>query len=204
MAAKPATTTGGGQQIVQMLTTLTSDQVALKAELKADIAQVHEAVKALIVTLTQVEHKMATLDVGLKTANTKRAPKVAADTASAASTAAAVAPAPDKFPTNTMVWLGNRFKNDPENVKKKYFSEAQVNEANAKLLTVTEYTSIDVETGKTEAAKESLRGKKIYQEFQVYWALAKNDAALSKKLKDEWAAEKSEYESKNRTPATKE
>ena len=222
MATKPATATpaataapasaGSGAQIVQQLQTLNTkaDDISV---IKAKVDENTKLLTNLIAAFTSIEHKITTLDVSVKAVNagTKRQPKApttGADEAApaadgTASTTAATSPSGEKFASNTLTWLGNMFKADAAGVKAKYFSEAQLTTLAEQLAADPAYQKFDTDiaAAKTDKAKDDLRYKKAAAEFRKLWAIGKDDAALSKKLQDDWRDAKSKYEQNNRTPA---
>ena len=201
-APKPVAAQGGAQiaQMVQTLTKQVEDLTAAMAKLSTDFA---EGQKNTVGTLTSIEHRLSTLDVSCKAAAaSKRAPKsvvVAGEAVDAPATAVGVAG--EKFPSNSQIWLGNKYKRNPVEVKAKYFSDEQVAEANTTLAADKTYTELKPDDAKTQVEKDKLTSSKLIKEIRILWDVAKKDAALVKTIKDEWAREKSEFDAKNRTPA---
>ena len=211
-AAAPATAPAaapGGAQILQNLQTLNTKVDAIDVKLNR-LEELFKLLTNLGAAVTSMEHKITTLDVSVKAVNagTKRQPKAptegaAAPDGAAPTTAAASSPSGEKFASNTLTWLGNMFKADAAGVKAKYFSEAQLTSLTEQLTADAAYQKFDTDiaAAKTDKAKDDLRYKKAAAEFRKLWAIGKDDAALSKKLQDDWRDAKSKYEQNNRTPA---
>ena len=209
VATSATTPAAGGAQILQSLQTQNAKLDELLALAKKH-SELEGQLKNLGAAVTSMEHKLTTLDVSVKAVNagTKRAPKAPAAeggdaTATPAATTTSTAPSGEKFPSNTLTWLGNAFKMDAAGIKAKYFSEEQQTTVNTKLTADAAYQKFDADiaAAKTDKAKDDLRYKKAAAEFRAYWEESKKDAALCKKLQDEWREAKSKFEQSNRTPA---
>lgn len=220
MAAKPATTTtaattappanaAGGAQILQNLQTLNTKVDTMDVKL-AKLEELLKLFTNMSAAMTSIEHKITTLDVSVKAVNagTKRQPKAPAEggavpDGATTTTVAASSPSGEKFASNTLTWLGNLFKADAAGVKAKYFSEAQLTSLSEQLTADAAYQKFDTDiaAAKTDKAKDDIRYKKAAAEFRMLWAIGKADAALTKKLQDDWRDAKSKYEQNNRTPA---
>jgi hypothetical protein len=219
MATKPATTpatapaaapasAGSGAQIMQHLQTLNTklDDISV---IKAKLEELTKLLANLGAAVTNMEHKITTLDVSVKAVNAgvKRAPKAPADgtttTNADGAAPAATSPTGEKFASNTLTWLGGLFKADAVGVKTKYFSETQLSTLAEQLTADAAYQKFDTDiaAAKTDKAKDDLRYKKAAAEFRKLWAIGKEDAALMKQLQDDWRDAKSKYEQNNRTPA---
>ena len=203
-----ATPGAGGAQIYQLVQSLMNKFDELAISVKASDKIFESGFVNVNAALASVDHRIAGFDVGLKalSAGAKRQPKVSVDAGDVVATVpATTSPAGDKFASNSQVWIGGMYKNDSAGVKAKYFSEAQLTTFNEKLAASAEYQKydLDITSAKTDIAKDKLRNSKITFEFKIIIAVAKEDAALVKKLQDDWRAAKSEFEQQSRTPVVK-